>query len=72
MATISTSLIKRNQVKLPHELATHPFINDAAVKIEDDIVTFKLPPAKVHENMYADIWQYIHSKQKWVQMTFTK
>lgn len=69
---INTNVTDRVSIKLPYDLATHPHINDAEVSVNEDVVTFKLPPAKPHESMFADIWQYINSKQKWVCVTFTK
>lgn len=69
---VTTSEIKRTSIKLPHELATHPQLDKAEVTISDDVVTFKLPPANSHVNLFADIWQYIHRKEKWVQVTFPK
>ena len=69
---ITTNQITRTQVKLPNELAKHPNIDQAEVTINEDLITFKLPPANPHESTFADLWQYVHHKKVWVQMTFIK
>lgn len=69
---VTTPVVKKNQIKLPHELANHPYIADAKIKVEDDLVTFVLPPANPNESVASDIWQYVHAKESWVMVTFTK
>jgi len=69
---ISSVKTKKNVVKLPVELANHPNLDDASVSIDEDTIVFKLSPAKPHETLFADVWQYVHHKQTWVCMTFTK
>lgn len=63
--------VKRNVVKLPVELARHPQIDNAKITINEDIITFQLPPAKPEENV-MDVWQYVHDKKCWVCVAFTK
>jgi hypothetical protein len=70
---ITTGLIKRNTIKLPNELAVNPMLPQAKVEVTDDVVTFTLPPKNTNpDNIYAEIWQYVHRKEKWVNVTFTK
>ena len=68
---VTTQEVKRNVIKLPHELAIHPNIDNAQVTINEDIITLKLPPAKPAESVF-DVWQYVHAKRVWVQVTFIK
>ena len=68
---VNAAEVKRNVVKLPAELTRHPHIMDAKITINEDIITFQLPPAKPEENV-MDVWQYVHDKKCWVAVTFAK
>jgi hypothetical protein len=69
---VTTSEIKRNTIKLPNELANHPNLKLAKIDVNEDVVTFTLLPADKHEGGVFDVWQYIHYKKLWVQVTFIK
>lgn len=65
---ISTKIIKRNEIKLPHELANDPRLSDAKVEANDSVITFTLPAKS--KDSFIEIWQYVHNKNAWVIMNF--
>ena len=67
---ITTKIVKRSNIQLPHELANHPHLADAKVEVNEELITFTLPAAS-RDHKFADIWQYVHSKKVWVQVTFS-
>lgn len=71
MKSISTGVVKKINVKLPVELSKCEDLENAKVEMDQDTISIILPCKNQEGKISFNIWQYVHNKSTWVNLTMS-